>query len=56
MERAFELAESGRLHSVTEIKRTLEREGYSSAQLLGSTLMRQLRTIIHAARQRSAHD
>lgn len=56
IERAFELAESGGPNSITEIKRALDSEGYSSAQILGPTLMRQLRKIIQAARERSASE
>jgi hypothetical protein len=44
LERAFELARSGTIVDVEEIRKTLSREGYDLAQLAGSTtLTRQLR-------------
>jgi hypothetical protein len=48
LERAFEMARAGR--GVTEIKRDLKREGYSSDQIEGRGLMRQLKALIKAAR------
>lgn len=50
LERAFELAKSGQYASSTEIKAKLNREGYSSDQVTGATLMRQLRLAIAIAR------
>lgn len=51
IERAFELARSGRYETCSEIKQVLVREGYSNAQITGPTLMRQLRELINSARQ-----
>ena len=44
IERAFELAKSGRAGSVDEIRRSLTSEGYSTHHLTGATLLAQLRT------------
>lgn len=46
LERAFELAASGRFSTGSEIKQVLIKEGYSVAQITGPTLMRQLRKMI----------
>ncbi|WP_417581290.1 hypothetical protein [Pelagibacterium sp.] len=46
LERAFQLAESGRFTGTADIKRALLQEGYSVQQITGRVLMRQLRTII----------
>jgi hypothetical protein len=57
LERAFQLAESGRCSTVEEIRRVLSNEGYSSAQITGSTLVKQLRELMRAAEeQRSARE
>lgn len=50
LERAFQLAESGSCASVSEIKKRLNAEGYSAAQVTGRVLARQLDTLIKAAR------
>jgi hypothetical protein len=52
VERAFQLAKSGRYATVVEIRRTLNLEGYSTHQVTGSTLQRQLRALIQAAREK----
>ena len=52
IERAFELAESGKAASVADIRRTLDSEGYSSNQLAGSVLLAQLRKLIEKAKAR----
>jgi hypothetical protein len=49
LERAFELARSGRYSSITEIKDQLAREHISLEQLSGGMLLRQLRVIMTAA-------
>ncbi|MBD8066308.1 hypothetical protein IC608_12590 [Devosia sp. PTR5] len=51
LERAFELARSGKCRSMTEIKSALKTEGYDIATLSGGTLAKQLRGLIaaHAA-------
>jgi hypothetical protein len=46
LERAFELAKSGKCGSVDDIRRTLISEGYAIAQLQGPLLRRQLRNHI----------
>jgi len=51
-ERAFQLARSGTVSSVDEIRRALNREGYQANELQGSALYRQLRAVIRAERQR----
>jgi hypothetical protein len=50
MERAFHLARSGTFTCLTEIVTTLDREGYSSSQIQGPILKRQLTGLIKAAR------
>ncbi|SDH21767.1 hypothetical protein [Pelagibacterium luteolum] len=46
LERAFELAKSGRYQTNSEIKKVLKSEGYSTAQVTGTVLMRQLRELM----------
>lgn len=46
LERAFELARSGRFQTVTELKKVVSREGYQASQLEGSQLSRQLTALI----------
>ena len=48
LERAFQLAKSGQYESVEAIKQQLRQEGYSSHQIEGRTLVRQLASIIKA--------
>lgn len=43
LERAFELARSGKFATVTEVKAAVSREGYVASQLQGPLLLRQLR-------------
>ena len=43
IERAFDLARSGKFKTVLAIRRELSREGYSTIQIAGPILMRQLR-------------
>jgi hypothetical protein len=50
LERAFQLARSGQVIDVKDIKAQLKREGYDLAQITGSLLVRQLQRIIKAAR------
>jgi hypothetical protein len=45
LERAFELARSGDCPDVSSVKACLLAEGYSTSQLVGPMLMRQLRTL-----------
>jgi hypothetical protein len=51
LERAFELAKSGRVSTIEEIRRSLRREGYSAEQIEGPKLIRQLRELISVARR-----
>ena len=48
LERAFELARSGRYATSQAIKAAVSAEGYSTTQITGRTLMKQLREIIQA--------
>lgn len=48
LERAFELARSGRYQTVSEVKRAVAAEGYAISQFDGPLLLRQLNEIIHA--------
>ena len=49
IERAFDLAKSGKFKTVLAIRRELSREGYSTAQIEGPILLRQLREAIKTA-------
>lgn len=46
LERAFELAKSGRFKSASDLKRAVAAEGYQKSQLDGPSLTRQLTAII----------
>jgi hypothetical protein len=46
VERAFQLAKSGKFRSVTEIERQVRVEGYSADQISGRTLLKQLRALL----------
>jgi len=50
LERAFQLARSGQLSTITEIVGSLRRDGYSAEQIQGPALRRQLTNLIRAAR------
>jgi hypothetical protein len=50
LERAFELAASGRFLSVAEIRSRLSEEGYFTERVCGPVLCRQLMSIMAAAR------
>jgi hypothetical protein len=50
LERAFQLARSGQVLTVSEIKTSLGRDGYSTNQLDGPSLRRQLTGLIRARR------
>jgi hypothetical protein len=49
LERAFELAGSGRCTSVNELKKQLKREGYSICQIEGRQIVVQLTKLISAS-------
>jgi hypothetical protein len=55
LERAFELAKSGRYANISDIKRALVGEGFSVAQLTGRTLSRQLSAAISKAKAAPDH-
>jgi hypothetical protein len=48
LERAFELAASGRYDSVSAVRQRLLKEGYAVEQLTGRNLLNQLNTLIRA--------
>ena len=50
LERAFQLARSGRPNTIQDIKKILGSEGYLAAQIEGQALHRQLRALILEAR------
>lgn len=50
IERAFELAKSGRYVSAQEIRKVLATEGYQAHQLVGRSLHEQLKELMRAAR------
>jgi hypothetical protein len=49
LERAFQLAASGKHLTVDEIRKQLFKEGYSNNQVSGRQLIAQLRALIQAA-------
>jgi hypothetical protein len=49
IERAFQLANSGRYASVVHIQRALKAEGYSRDQVAGPSLHKQLKGLIRSA-------
>ncbi len=51
LERAFELARSGRFETARDIRTALDGEGYSVAQITGRTLTVQLSEEIQKARR-----
>ena len=51
LERAFELAKSGKFASVTEVKSAVSKEGYSMNQMEGPMLSKQLRALIQLHRK-----
>ena len=50
LERAFQLAATGRFDNVSQIKRRLDSEGYDTLQVSGPVLIKQLMTAICYAR------
>jgi hypothetical protein len=49
LERAFQLARSGSYASLDDIKKRLKAEGYSTEQITGGALSKQLRVLIQTA-------
>jgi hypothetical protein len=56
LERAFQLAKSGRCSSVADIRNLLRSEGFSNTKITGKTLASQLLALIRAARAPKAAD
>jgi hypothetical protein len=52
IERAFELASSGHVTTLDDIRMQLKREGYEQGSVVGRALVSQLRGIIDATRGR----
>jgi hypothetical protein len=52
LERAFALARTGRYVTVAAIKLQLQTEGYSTAQIIGPSLLSQIRAICISAQKR----
>jgi hypothetical protein len=52
LERAFTLAAEGRYSSAAEIKRQLVSEGFTTEQITGPTLLRQIRALCISARKK----
>jgi hypothetical protein len=50
VERAFQLARSGSVRDVAELKRAMAREGYIPREIEGKAITGQLRELIKAAR------
>jgi hypothetical protein len=50
VERAFQLARSGRFANLPDLLKSLDRAGYSARQIEGPKLKRQLTELIKAAR------
>ncbi len=55
LERAFQLARSGSVAGLTDIITALKRDGYSTNQIEGPHLKRQLAKLIKAAREESTN-
>ena len=53
LERAFELARSGRFTRVSDVTRALVEDHYDISQLQGASLRRQLRALVRSARSES---
>ena len=51
LERAFELAKSGQCATIEEIKKKLKAEGFQDNQLVGKSLINQLRELIETAKK-----
>jgi hypothetical protein len=49
LERAFQIARSGEVLDIQQLKRAVKKEGYAADQIHGRAISKQLRTIIAAA-------
>ena len=56
LERAFELAKSGRFTSVKEIRQQLKVEGFTLEQIVGTSLTKQLNTLMRTAAKQDSFD
>ena len=54
IERAFQIAKSGQVASILDLKKQLSREGYTTAAITGRTLTTQLQLMMRAARSISS--
>jgi hypothetical protein len=52
LERAFQLAKSGKVSNLDDIRKTLKQEGYAKVVQDGPSLKAQLRNLIKAAQSR----
>ena len=50
IERAFQIAKSGSCESITDLKKLLKTEGYSTDQIEGRMISKQLATLIKGAK------
>jgi hypothetical protein len=55
LERAFELARSGSVSNLAELRAAIKMEGYASGQINGPVLSRQLRGLIDKSREADTH-
>jgi hypothetical protein len=53
LERAFQLAQSGRFSTLDELLRALRNEGFGTKQIDGPLLRKQLRTLLAGAKNRA---
>jgi hypothetical protein len=53
LERAFQLARSGAMAGIPDIRARLKREGYDQGAIEGPSLVRQLKNLIKSARPES---
>jgi hypothetical protein len=54
IERAFELATSGKFPSVSQLRTALKHEGYAVKEIDGPALVHQLRHLIHKSKRSPA--
>ena len=52
LERAFEIAKSGHVATLEELRDALRHEGYGIGQIQGPTLLKQLRATMKEAKER----
>jgi hypothetical protein len=50
LERAFQLAESGKCSTIGDIRKALSDEGYPQTELTGPALLKQLRQLMRSAK------